>query len=83
MRRPGAVPAYGGLCDTTSCRFHREATCDLQAGHHDAALRIVPDPPSVCPICTQASCGCEPVAEHWPEVRSVLAPWSEAFAANA
>ncbi len=46
-------------------------------------LRIVPDPPSVCPTCSMATCGCEPVVERWPEVHSVLAPWSEAFAANA
>ena len=47
------------------------------------ALRIVANPPSVCPTCSQATCRCEQVAEPWPEVRSVLAPWSEAFAANA
>lgn len=47
------------------------------------ALRIVPDSPSLCPTCSLAACRCQQVAERWPEVRSVLAPWSEAFAANA
>lgn len=36
-----------------------------------------------CPTCSRHTCRCGDDEDRWGDVRSTLAPWSEAVAANA
>ncbi len=41
------------------------------------------DAATPCPTCSRDTCRCGEIDDAWPDVASVLPPWSEAIAANA